>query len=599
MSTFVPTYGATAQPDGTTTFRFWAPNAAQVDVVIDDGAPAPMTREANGDFVAQAPCGAGARYRFRIDGDLAVPDPASRLQDGDVHDASLVTAPDAFAWQHTDWRGRPFEETVLYELHPGLCGGFTGIAERLPALAALGITAVELMPIADFPGARNWGYDGVLPYAPDTAYGTPDDLKRMIDTAHGLGLMVFLDVVYNHFGPDGNYLNAYARDFFTEDTQTPWGPAIDFRKDPVRKFFAENALYWLSEYRFDGLRLDAVHAIAEPEWLPEMAAFVRSHIGDDRQVHLVLENDDNIASHMENGFDAQWNDDAHHVVHHLLTGETNAYYIDYADAPAEKLARVLGEGFVFQGEPSKMRKGEPRGTPSHKLRPTAFVLFLQNHDQVGNRAMGERLISLAPPDHEALHAAVAMQLLCPHIPLIFMGEERGVDTPFLYFTSHTDAELVKAVREGRRREFAGLHEFEDEAAQARIPDPNESSTYERSRDDEAAGAPDASTWLDLYRHLLGLRRTRIAPHLAGATSLGAQVLGSHAVSARWLLGDGSTLAIFTNLGTEPVTGEKLSDDYDAEAEVLFESRAGADAALRSVKLLAGTTVALLRAPSAP
>ena len=265
MSSFNPSFGAQLTGPNRTRFRFWAPSQQQVSVEIDGMPPLAMTPLAGGWFEAEADCGAGARYRYRISDELAVPDPASRAQAGDVHDASLVCDPDGFRWKNVAWNGRPWHETVLYELHPGACGGFAGIMQRLPALADLGITAVELMPVADFPGRRGWGYDGVLPYAPDTAYGTPEQLKEMIDAAHGLGLMVFLDVVYNHFGPDGNYLGAYAASFFRDDVHTPWGQAIDFRQQPVRDFFTENALYWLTEFRFDGLRFDAVHAITKKD----------------------------------------------------------------------------------------------------------------------------------------------------------------------------------------------------------------------------------------------------------------------------------------------------------------------------------------------
>jgi len=270
----------------------------------------------------------------------------------------------------------------------------------------------------------------------------------LVDAAHGLGLMIFLDVVYNHFGPDGNYLGAYAPAFFRNDRHTPWGSAIDFGRREVRRFFTENALYWLMEYRFDGLRLDAVHAIGAPDWLDELAAEVRATVEPGRHVHLVLEHDGNAAHHLRNGFDAQWNDDAHHVLHVLLTGEADGYYADYADRPAERLARCLAEGFAYQGEPSAYRKGELRGAPSADLPPTAFVLFLQNHDQIGNRPFGDRLTTHAQA--EAIEAAVALQLLCPQIPLIFMGEEGASTTPFLYFTDH-HGELARAVREGRRR----------------------------------------------------------------------------------------------------------------------------------------------------
>ncbi|HEY9279954.1 MAG TPA: malto-oligosyltrehalose trehalohydrolase, partial [Eoetvoesiella sp.] len=418
---FTYSFGAQPRSGGLTQFRLWAPAQKAITLEVEGHPPLPMSRRDDGFHEAQTSCVCEARYRYRINPDLAIPDPASRLQAGDVHDASVVVGSGNYTWRHPDWAGRPWCDTVLYEVHPGVAGGFTGIQQRLAGLAELGITAIELMPVADFSGARNWGYDGVLPYAPDTTYGTPEQLKALIDTAHGLNLMVFLDVVYNHFGPEGNYQGLLAPEFFRTDRHTPWGPAIDFRKPQVRRFFAENALYWLNEYRFDGLRLDAVHAISELDWLPEMAHFVRQHVDPKRHVHLVLENDNNAAHLLENGFEAQWNDDIHHVLHHLLTGETQGYYMDYAVQPAQKLARALAEGFVYQGQPMNWRNGAARGESSGHLPSTAFVFFLQNHDQTGNRAFGERLISLVGSNVSALRAAIALQLLSPQIPLIFMG----------------------------------------------------------------------------------------------------------------------------------------------------------------------------------
>jgi malto-oligosyltrehalose trehalohydrolase len=308
---------------------------------------------------------------------------------------------------------------VIYELHAGACGGFRGVRAMLPGLHALGVTAIELMPIAQFPGRRNWGYDGVLPFAPAAAYGTPDELKALVDAAHGLGLMVILDVVYNHFGPDGNYLGEYASPFFRNDgPPTPWGAAIDVARAPVGDFFVHNALYWLQEYRFDGLRLDAVHALHAPDWLLSLADRVRAACRG-RQVHLVLENEANQARLLGPGrFDAQWNDDFHNALHVLLTGESAGYYGAYADDPMARLVRCLAEGFAWQGEPMR---GRPRGEPSAGLSPMCFVNFLQNHDQVGNRALGERLSVLADP--KRLEAACALLLLTPAVPMLFMGEE--------------------------------------------------------------------------------------------------------------------------------------------------------------------------------
>jgi maltooligosyltrehalose trehalohydrolase len=528
-----------------TCFRLWSPDAASIAVEIEGRPPVPLRPVADGWGEAEIACGPGTRYRFRLaDGGL-VPDPASRAQPDGVFGPSLVVDGDSYEWRCLDWRGRPWEETVFYELHAGLLGGFNGVADRLPALAELGVTAIELMPIAEFSGARNWGYDGVLPFAPESAYGAPDDLKALVDRAHELGLTIFLDVVYNHFGPDGNWLPVYAPGFFRDDIPTPWGAAIDFAKEEVRRFFIENALYWLGEFRFDGLRLDAVHAICDPGWLDELAAEVRTAFPS-RHVHLVVENEHNEATHLRRGVAAQWNDDWHNALHVVLTGETHAYYKSFADRPMEKLARGLAEGFIYQGELSPHHGGKPRGSFSADLPPTAFVSFLQNHDQIGNRALGERLTVLAEP--ERLKAAIALLLLCPQIPLIFMGEEIGARTPFLFFTDFHDG-LADAVRQGRRREFAGFPGFEDADDREKIPDPNALSTFEASC---PLGGADAEIWRVLYKSLLELRHKHIVPGLKGARSLGAKAVSDRAVFASWRLGNGALLTLVSNFGDIPV-----------------------------------------------
>jgi maltooligosyltrehalose trehalohydrolase len=536
-----------------TRFSIWAPAATGVTLELRDGRAYPLARDDGGWFSIQAPCGPGTRYRFRIGNDLTVPDPASRAQDGDVHGWSVVVDPQAYSWQHTNWHGRPWHECVFYELHPGLMGGFAGIEAALPDLAALGITAVELMPVADFPGERNWGYDGVLPYAPDEAYGTPHDLKRLVDAAHGHRLMIFLDVVYNHFGPDGNYLRGYAPEFFRHDIQTPWGDAIDFRRPAVRDFFIGNAVYWLTEFHFDGLRFDAVHAIRDPAFLDDMARAIRAATPLDRPVHLVLEHDENAARHLGPGlYNAQWADDLHHCLHVLLTGEREGYYEDYADAPAARLARCLAEGFAYQGEPSRHRGGATRGERSAHLPPSSFVGFLQNHDQIGNRAMGERLTTLAHPD--ALRAATLLLLLSPQIPLLFMGEPSASKSPFLFFTSH-NTELAEAVRAGRRREFGRFAAFADPARRATIPDPNAPETYVQSNP-----VPGAEAAMAFTRDLLSARAKWVTPGSSGARSIGATAVGTGAVVARWLMGDGRTLTLAANLHETNVPISAIAGD---------------------------------------
>jgi maltooligosyltrehalose trehalohydrolase len=556
-----------------TRFRLWAPKCQAVHVDIEYASQnmmVPMQPSANGWFEATAECGAGARYRYRLDSESgpAVPDPASRFQPEDVDGPSEVIDPRSYVWQRPDWLGRPWEESVVYELHVGALGGYASVAKRLPYIAQLGVTTIELMPLNDFPGRRNWGYDGAFPFAPDSAYGHPNDLKALIDQAHELGLAVLLDVVYNHFGPQGNYLPQYAPVFFRDDVKTPWGPAIDFRRLEVREYFAQNALYWLDEYRFDGLRIDAAHAIGDDEWLRELADRVRRTTEPGRHVHLVLENEHNTASLIDGHFDAQWNDDAHNSLHVILTGEHEGYYRAYADEPIRKLARVLAEGFAYQGEPSPIHDGTPRGEPSQHLAPSAFVMFLQNHDQVGNRAFGERLRTLCAP--QALLAATGLLLLSPQIPLLFMGEECGSTQPFLFFTDY-EGELADAVREGRRREFAKFSAFNDPDRRARIPDPNAVQTFALSsppNDEDMCDSPNGQSgqngqsgntvgerdaWLHFYRSALAVRAKLIAPRIAHSRPLGASVLctangrEANALIARWRLGDGETLSLALNL----------------------------------------------------
>lgn len=554
-------HGPVFQTDGQVRFRLWAPAVSGVTLEIAGTDSIPMVAVGAGMYETTLTCAPGTKYRFRLDSGVTVPDPASRLQDGDPQDASVVVDVAEYAWRNTGWAGRPWSETVLYELHTGLLGGFRGVQERLPDLADLGITAIELMPIADFPGPRNWGYDGVLPYAPDCSYGSPGELKELIDTAHGLGLQVFLDVVYNHFGPEGNYLHAYAEDFFREDIQTPWGPAIDFRQPQVRAFFAENALYWLREYRFDGLRLDAVHAIEDQDWLVEMAAFVRREIAaiaPGRHVHLVVENDDNSVALLQSGFDAQWNDDEHHALHHMLTGEVQSYYADYADEPAGRLARCLAQGFDYQGQPSPFRAGRRRGEPSAELPPTSFIFFLQNHDQTGNRPWGERLRTLCMHNEDALRAAIALQLLTPQIPLLFMGEEYGALAPFLYFTSFDNEELLRAIREGRQREHASA--TKSDGATQRLPDPNDQKTWDACMDLPGLSVDRDQEWRALYGQLLRVRHAFITPYLDGARSLAARALGPMAVQAGWQLNNGAVLSVYCNLSNAGVSIEPAGPD---------------------------------------
>jgi len=539
-----------------TRFALWAPDAFYVSVELEDGKSIAMLPQADGWFEVEVKCPAGTHYRYNIDGETDVPDPASRAQADDVHGWSVVVDPLAYQWRHPNWQGRPWHEAVIYELHVGVLGGYAAVEQQLPRLAELGVTAIELMPLAQFPGERNWGYDGVLPYAPHSSYGSPEQLKALIDSAHEHGLAVILDVVYNHFGPDGNYLGQYAKGFFQEEVHTPWGAGIDFDRREVRDFFLDNALMWLLEYRFDGLRLDAVHAIDNPGFLKQLAHRVRQQVDSGRHVWLVLENELNQASLLKHDFNAQWNDDFHNVLHVLLTGETDAYYSDFAANPTDKLARCLGEGFIYQGHTT--RHGHERGEPSGDLPPSAFVAFLQNHDQIGNRALGERLHQLCSP--QALKAATTLLLMSPMIPLMFMGDETNASEPFLFFTDH-HGELAQAVREGRRNEFADFAAFADPQRRERIPDPNALPTFRQS-----APTFTENAHAQLYRQLLSLRHQHIVPHLPGSVPLGAQVLAEGAVTARWRLGNGSVLQIDLNLSATPL-------DHPAPHHLLFETHA--------------------------
>ena len=575
-------FGAELRQDGVTRFRLWAPGAKRVELAIDykdgykdrskdgsegTGSGLAMPVQPGGWYERVVPeTPAGTRYAYRIDGDLVVPDPASRSNPDDVHAPSMVVDPVAYEWLDADWRGRPWEEAVIYELHLGTFtpeGTFAAAIDKLDYLANLGVTALEIMPVADFPGTRNWGYDGVLPFAPDAAYGTAEDLKRLVDAAHAKRLMVLLDVVYNHFGPEGNYLHAYAPQFFNPRHQTPWGAAINFDADGsrvVRDFFIHNALYWIEEYGMDGLRLDAIHAIADdsqPDIVAELCEAVRAGPGRDRHVHIVLENDKNQARYLTRNAklapvqaSAQWNDDIHHAFHILVTGERDGYYADYAERPLWYLGRCLAEGFAHQGEASAYRDDTARGEPSSRLPGTAFISFLQTHDQVGNRAFGERIAQIADP--RALRAAVACFLLAPAPPLIFMGEEFGAGSPFLFFCDF-GPELAAAVTKGRRGEFGKFERFRNPAVQATIPDPNDPATFAASKLDwSQVDRGLHAEWLALYRELLALRHRHIVPRLSGMRSGGSfALIGDELLRVDWTLGDGTRLHLVANFSSTP------------------------------------------------
>lgn len=585
-------FGAQIAATGGVGFRLWAPSINAVDLcLVESGGKQQylqMEPLPDGWFYLFVPhVGVGACYRFRIEHDLLVPDPASRYQPEDVHGPSQVVDPLGFLWTDSDWDGRPWEEAVIYELHVGAFsdkGTFAGVAERLDYLVDLGITAIELMPVADFPGQRNWGYDGALLFAPDSAYGRPEELKKLVQTAHAKGLMVFLDVVYNHFGPEGNYLHAYAKEaFFTEKYPTPWGAAVNFSGEhsrTVRDFFIHNVLYWLEEYHFDGLRLDAVHAIfddSSPDILEEIAQAVRAGPGRERRIHLILENDSNAARYLERKktgtpryYTAQWNDDIHHACHVLLTGERSGHYIDYAEEPLHHLGRCLTEGFAYQGEASSYRQGSPRGEPSSHLPLTAFISFLQNHDQVGNRALGKRLPALIK-EEQLIRIATALFLLSPAPPLLFMGEELGARTPFLFFCDF-GPDLAGKVTAGRRREFARFPEFSKQD----IPDPNAPETFQGSCLDWVEVASDTGKrFYELYKKLLLLRQEKIVPRLGGIEGKKAryQLIEPKGLHVHWRLGDSSQLQVIANFAAVPVP------DFPLARDSLFYADSGPDQAI--------------------
>lgn len=551
-------WGAEYVRAGEVRFRIWAPAFQELSIRIEDE-ESEMGRDKDGWFELLASgVSPGTPYSFILPDGRALPDPASRAQLTDVHGPSLVVDPTSYRWQNSGWRGRDWREAVICELHVGTFteeGTFLAAIDKLPLLVEAGYRAVELMPVAQFPGARGWGYDGVLAYAPHNAYGTPEELKQLVDAAHGQGLMILLDVVYNHFGPEGNYLSTFAPQFFDEDRHTPWGAAIAYDRIPVRQFLLDNARFWLDEYNFDGLRLDAIDQIRDPsenELLLELAKKVRREFTY-RPRHLVTEDNRNLASlhARENGevklFTAEWNDDFHNAAHVLLTGETEGYYEDYSEEPASLIARCLAEGYAYQGEPSKHLGGKLRGEVSTDLPTTAFINFLQNHDQIGNRALGERLTELAAP--EPLKALTAILLLSPHIPMMFMGEEWGERRPFQFFTDfHGD--LAKAVREGRRSEFSHFKSFgKDPKA---IPDPNAVRTFNASRIDWSQRESDeGKACLGNVSALLALRREHIVPHLDDSASSPGVVLPADPglIAINWQLGD-VRLALRANLTDE-------------------------------------------------
>lgn len=512
-SDFADKLGAHFHENSGCDFLVWAPRAQNLSLHITSPREQrlPMQQLRGGYFKAHVPdVGPGARYFYRFESGEERPDPGSRFQPEGVHGPSEVADP-RFQWGDRSWRGIELRDYVLYELHVGTFtpeGTFDAIIPRLAELKDLGVTAIEIMPVAQFPGSRNWGYDGVNPFAVQTSYGGPHALKRLVNACHSAGLAAVLDVVYNHLGPEGNYLSRFGP-YFTDFYHTPWGEAINFdraQSDHVRRYFIENALQWIEDFHFDALRLDAVHAITDTSaqpFLGELAATIHRRADElGRQIHLFPESDLNDARIVSPdpicgyGLDAAWNDDFHHCVHTLLTNDRQGYYADFGSTG--QLARAFSEGFVYSGQESKYR-GRRHGNSSKSLNAEKFVVFAQNHDQVGNRRLGERLSSLV--SFEALKVAAGLVLLSPFLPLLFMGEEYGETAPFLYFVSHGDPALIEAVRKGRREEFSRFSWEGD------IPDPQSESTFARSRIDwNSRCATSHKVLREFYKEILRLRR---------------------------------------------------------------------------------------------
>jgi len=565
-------FGTEVVPDGTR-FRLWAPGVSTVALRIDRH-DLLMQQLANGWFeLTVEGVSASARYQFVLDDEKVINDPASRFQPEDVDGPSEVIDPSTFRWTDAAWVGRPWEEAVIYEVHVGTFtteGTFRAAIERLDYLADLGVAAIQLMPIADFNGRWNWGYDGALLFAPDSSYGRPDDLRAFVDAAHQLGIMVLLDVVYNHFGPKGNHLNDYAP-IASKTHSTMWGPGLNFDGEgsaTIRELIIANARYWIREFHLDGLRFDAVDTIADNgprHVLEELLESVRADAeAAGRHVHLIAENPRNQMGWLRRDdhgsprlFTAQWNDDLHHLLHTALTGESFRYYDDYVNRP-DLLGRALAENVAYQGE-VRPTVGEAWGDPSGFLPPTAFVSFLQNHDHVGNRPHGERIGELASV--AAVRAAAALYLLSPQIPMIFMGEEWGARQSFPFFSDIGD-DLADAIRKGREDQAADSPTKNHEP----LPDPMSEATFRASKLVwEDRSAPEAVDMLSLYRRLVEVRREQVVPRLFGMSGDAGefQGVGAAGISLRWHMGDGSTYCLTANLTPEPL------DDVTLEGELVW------------------------------
>jgi maltooligosyltrehalose trehalohydrolase len=594
--------GAEVVPGGGVHFRVWAPACRRVAVTFESDAGRATGRGLDFDLDPEpgsgyfsgfaAAAAAGDLYRYRLDGDDAYPDPASRFQPAGPHGPSRVVDPGAYGWRDAGWRGPSRQGQAIYEMHAGTFtpeGTWAAAASRLPELAELGVTMLELMPVAEFPGRFGWGYDGVDLFAPTRLYGEPDDLRRFVDRAHELGLAVILDVVYNHLGPDGNYLERFSPGYFTDLHRNEWGKAIHFDGAPaVREMFVANAAYWVEEYHLDGLRLDATQDIHDRSREHILTAIGRAArqaaaaLRPGRSVYLVAESErqeSRLVRPVEqggHGLDAIWNDDFHHTARVALTGRAEGYYVDYKGSPQELLATAKF-GTLYQGQRSRWQ-GKRRGTPALDLPRYAFVAYLENHDQIANSARGERLNRLASPG--CYRAMTALLLLGPATPMLFQGQEHGASAPFVFFADH-HPELASAVRRGRQELLAQFPSLADPAVQAAIPDPGSPATFELCKlDPGERRRPDHAAALALHRDLLRLRRQDPVFRLQAAAGIDGAVLGPAALVLRWFAASGGALPsgdrlLIVNLGPDldltPAPEPLLAPPAGARWQVLWSS----------------------------
>ena len=563
--------GACVADTAAVRFEVWAPARPRVELLLHPATNherrVQLAAQADGSFAATIDdARAGDRYAYLLDNDGPYPDPASRYQPEGVHGPSEIVDPSRFPWSDQGWQGLPLRDAILYELHVGTftpAGSFAGVTDRLEYLRDLGVTVIELMPVADFPGERNWGYDGVSLFAPAHCYGTPDDLRRLVDTAHRLGLAVVLDVVYNHFGPDGAYANAFSPYYMSTTHRTPWGAAVNLdgeHASHVRSFFIENALHWLTEYHVDGLRLDATHGFVDDgpyHFVRELALAVRASVTN-RTVLLMAEDERNLNTIVRPldeggwGLDAVWSDDFHHQIRRLSAGDRDGYYQDFSGSVTD-LATTVRRGWFYTGQHSAY-VGAPRGTDPTGIALNRMVFCIQNHDQVGNRPFGSRLHHRIDPP--LFRAVTAVLLFAPETPLLFMGQEWAASSPFLYFTDH-NAELGRLVTEGRRREFSRFAAFADEKTRARIPDPQAEATYAASRLlwDEIDAADHAAV-RRLYQALLTLRRRE--PALRSPEGAAVVALGEHGLAITRTSGAGEAHLLLACLGAPATVDARQS-----------------------------------------